>query len=87
MKDFFRSVGTALFGWRYVVLTNSWGERKIKRVEFMGGMAFARWLDFDIENVFLLDGGETDGVSYVRSWQPYEPGAERVWPAFSGHRA
>lgn len=82
MKDFLRSIGSALFGWRYVTVTDCWGEQKVLRVEWMGGQAFARWLPFDIANVMLLDGGKTTGVSYVTAWKPYEPGAERVWPSY-----
>lgn len=81
--DLFRSIGSALFGWRYVTVIDCWGGRKVKRIEWIGDQAFARWCDYDIANVMLFDDGRTGGVSYVTAWKPYEPGAPRVWPSYA----
>lgn len=79
--DLFRKLTTELFGWRWVMLIDHDGARRVRRVEFMGGRPFARRHPYDIANAMLLDGGAVAGVSYVTGWEPYEPGAEPVWPS------
>lgn len=80
MRDHFRWLCSRLFGWRYVTLIDFDSAVNVRRVEFMGSKPFARRVAFDIGNVVLLDGRKVTGVSYVTSWEPYEPLGEKRWP-------
>ena len=83
MMDIFRFVAT-LFGRRYVVLIDHDKDRHVRPIVFKGGQAYAHRFPFGVATVALLNGGKTEGVSYVYGWEPYTPLAPRRWPVFEG---
>lgn len=83
MSDLLRTIGASLFGWRYVWLTDCWGSRYVRRVRFFGGRPHAAKYEISDGYAELLDEGGTSGVSYIRSWEPYEIGGEPRWPVYT----
>ena len=82
MMDIWRSLASAVFGWRYVQLADHDGEATICRVKWRGGKPVADRVGFGIRVVGLLDNGGVANGHYVDSWSPYEPSAEKRWPKY-----
>ena len=83
LPDLMRSALSATLGWRWVVLVDYDGDRNIRRVKFRGGRPYASRLGFSIRDVWLLDNGKLDNGEWVEAWEPYDPGAEKLWPTYA----
>lgn len=84
MSDMFRWLLSMLLGFRWAVLIDHDRERNIRRICFQGGKPIAwRWWLIG-KMVWLLEDGQTEGISYVHGWEPYHPLAPKRWPKHFG---
>ena len=81
-RSFIRRIKQDVFGVRYVELVMFDGERRVSDTWWVGPRLLAGAHDsHTIGTCILLDGGKVYGPSYVKSWEPLDYGAARVWPS------